>query len=131
MADQIPSSTPPGSSGGAGGGSGLAPNVASLLCYVCTIVTGIIFLLIEKDNRDVRFHAWQAILLGAGAFVLQIGVTILTAILGAISGVLATIMWMLGMVVYLGIFVVWIMCMIKAYQGQRWKVPFIGDIAEK
>ena len=130
MADQIPSSTPP-SSGSAGGGSGLAPNVASLLCYVCTIVTGIIFLLIEKDNRDVRFHAWQAILLGAGAFVLQIGVTILTAILGAISGVLATIMWMLGMVVYLGIFVVWIMCMIKAYQGQRWKVPFIGDIAEK
>ena len=130
MADQTPSSTPPASSGGAGG-SGLAPNVASLLCYVCTIVTGIIFLLIEKDNRDVRFHAWQAILLGAGAFVLQIGVTILTAILGAISGVLATIMWMLGMVVYLGIFVVWIMCMIKAYQGQRWKVPFIGDIAEK
>ncbi|MBL7684970.1 MAG: hypothetical protein JNK65_02915, partial [Deltaproteobacteria bacterium] len=65
MADQNPASQGSGSAGG----SGLAPNVASLLCYVCSFVTGIIFLLIEKDNKDVRFHAWQAIFLGAGAFV--------------------------------------------------------------
>jgi uncharacterized membrane protein len=129
MADQIPSSGSSGSS--AGGGSGLAPNVASLLCYICTFVTGIIFLLIEKENKDVRFHAWQAILLGAAAFVIQIAVIILTAILGAISGALATIVSLLSTLIYLGIFVVWIICMVKAYQGQRWKVPFIGDIAEK
>lgn len=113
------------------GGSGLAPNVASLLCYVCTFVTGIIFLLIEKDNKDVRFHAWQAIFLGAAAFILQIAVAILTAILSAIAGALGSIVSLLGMVVYLGFFVVWVICMVKAYQGVRWKVPFIGDLAEK
>lgn len=113
------------------GGSGLAPNVASLLSYLCTFVTGIIFLLIEKENKDVRFHAWQAILLGVGSIALQIVIVILTAILGAISGALATIFSLLGTLVYLLVFVLWIICMVKAYQGQRWKVPFIGDIAEK
>lgn len=122
MADQNPQGS---------GGSGLAPNVASLLCYLCTFVTGIIFLLIEKENKDVRFHAWQAIFLGAGSIVLQIGVVILTAIMGAISAALATIISLLGTLVYLGIFVIWIIAMVKAYQGQRWKIPFIGDLAEK
>lgn len=115
----------------ASGGSGLAPNVASLLCYLCSFITGIIFLLIEKDNKDVRFHAWQAIFLGVGAFVIQIAVAILSAILGAISGALATIVSLLGTLISLGIFVIWIVAMVKAYQGQRWKIPFIGDLAEK
>ncbi len=122
MADQ----NTPGS-----GGSGLAPNVASLLCYLCTFITGIIFLLIEKENKEVRFHAWQAIFLGAGSIALQIAVAILTAIMGAISGALATVISLLGTLIYLGIFVIWIIAMVKAYQGQRWKIPFIGDLAEK
>lgn len=113
------------------GGSGLAPNVASLLCYLCTFITGIIFLLIEKDNKEVRFHAWQAIFLGAGSIVLQIGIAILTAIMSAISAALATIISLLAVLAYLGIFVLWIVAMVKAYQGQRWKIPFIGDLAEK
>lgn len=115
----------------ASGGSGLAPNVASLLCYLCTFITGIIFLLIEKDNKEVKFHAWQAIFLGAGSIVLQIAILILTAIMSAISGALATIISLLGTLVYLGIMVIWIIAMVKAYQGQKWKIPFIGDLAEK
>ena len=113
------------------GGSGLAPNVASLLCYVCTLITGIVFLVIEKNNKDVRFHAWQAIILGVSSFVIQIGLTILAAVLGAIASFLGAIIGILSPIVWLAFFVVWIICMIKAYQGERYKIPFLGDLAEK
>ncbi|HBF11777.1 MAG TPA: hypothetical protein DDW49_00040 [Deltaproteobacteria bacterium] len=115
----------------AAGGSGLAPNVASLLCYVCTLITGIVFLVIEKNNKDVRFHAWQAIILGVSSFVIQIGLTILAAVLGAIASFLGAIIGILSPIVWLAFFVVWIICMIKAYQGERYKIPFLGDLAEK
>ncbi len=125
--------TPPNQpqTGGSSGGSGLAPNVASLLCYICTFITGIIFLIIEKDNKDVKFHAWQAIFLGVASIALQIVITILSLILGQISSVLGMIIGLFGWVIYLGIFVIWIMAMIKAYQGQRWLIPFIGNLAEQ
>nr|HPM42087.1 hypothetical protein [bacterium] len=54
-------STPPA---GGGQGTGLAPNIAGLLCYICSPITGIIFLLIEKENQDVKFHAWQSLVFG-------------------------------------------------------------------
>lgn len=112
-------------------GSGLAPNVASLLCYMCTVITGIIFLVIEKESKEVRFHAWQAICLGVAAFIVQLGLSILTAILGSIAGFLGMIMGIIAPIVGLTFFIFWIICMIKAYQGEHFKLPIIGDIAEK
>lgn len=111
--------------------SGLAPNIASLLCYVCTFVTGIVFLVIEKENKDVRFHAWQAIVFGAAALVVQIALSILGAILGTIAGFLGAIFAILSPIVWLVFFIFWIIAMIKAYQGERYKLPVLGDIAEK
>ena len=98
---------------------------------VCAPITSIIFLLIEKENKDVRFHAWQAIILGVSSFVIQIGLTILAAVLGAIASFLGAIIGILSPIVWLAFFVVWIICMIKAYQGERYKIPFLGDLAEK
>ncbi len=112
------------------GGSGLAPNVASLLCYVCSFITGIIFLLIEKNDKNVRFHAWQAIFFGGAAIVVNIGFSIFTMILAAISGALAGIFSLLSMLVSLGILILWVVLMVKAYQGERWKIPYLGDLAE-
>ena len=117
--------------GSSGQSTGLAPNVASLLCYVCTFITGIVFLIIEKDNKDVRFHAWQAIIFGIDALVVQIGLSILGAILGAIASVMGLIIGILAPVVWLVFFIFWIICMIKAYQGERYKLPILGDMAEK
>lgn len=116
----------------AGQSSGLAPNVASLLCYVCGLITGIVFLIIEKENKEVRFHAWQAIVMGASAFVVMIALAILGAILGAISSALGMIFsTILTPLVWLAYLVFWAICMIKAYQGQHYKLPVLGDIAEK
>lgn len=112
-------------------GTGLAPNVASLLCYICSPITGIIFLLIEKENNDVKFHAWQSLVFGVAYIVVVILLEILAAILGMIASVLGIIIGFFIPIVMLAAFIVWIVCLVKAYQGERWRIPVIGDFAAK
>ena len=119
--------------------TGMDENVAALLSYIFTWVSGLVFFLIEKDSRFVRFHAMQAILLGAGAavlgIVLWIAWVVLALIMAMVSEVLASLVGIvLGLVIfvfYIGILVAWVMCLIKAYQKQYFKLPVIGNFAEK
>jgi uncharacterized membrane protein len=119
--------------------TGLDENVAALLSYVAGWVSGLIFFLIEKDSRLVRFHAMQSILLNVVALVLGIGLWIVwafgTIIFASISDVLGSLV---GLVLGLLLFVFWIgmlialvMCLIKAFQKQYFKLPVIGNFAEK
>jgi len=123
MADQ--------SAQGSGGGSGLQPNVASMLCYLCGWVTGLIFLLIEKDNKEVKFHAWNSIAIDVAIFAIYIALAIVATIITMISFSLGHIVWFLTSLLWLGLLAVKIVMMVKAYQGQRLKLPVIGDFAEK
>jgi uncharacterized membrane protein len=119
--------------------TGLDENVAALLAYLFNWVSGLIFFLIEKDSRLVRFHAMQSILLTASAIVvgvvLYIAWIVITIALAMMSDVLASLG---GLVIGLLIFAFWvcvliafILCMIKAYQKQYFKLPVIGNFAEK
>ena len=119
--------------------TGLDENVAAVLSYVFNWVSGLVFFLIEKDSRLVRFHAMQSLILAVVFFVGMIALYIVWAILAIItsqiSGLLATLV---GLVVGLLIFVFfiaavigWILGMVKAYQGQFFKLPVIGNFAEK
>ena len=126
---------------------GMAYNTAALLCYLptCLCCANLIFSIIwmatePKENRFVRFHALQGLLLFGANFVIQIILNILSiATRGAAqatgSGMLALggggILGILGMIIGLAFLVIHIMAMIKANQGQMWKLPIIGDIAEK
>jgi uncharacterized membrane protein len=100
--------------------TGLQQNVAGLLCYVVGWITGIIFLLLEKDNQFVRFHAVQSIIV-FGAFTVADIVLRFIPIIGWVLG------WILGVLA----FILWIVLMVKAYQGQQYKVPIAGNIAEQ
>ncbi|MBI5026698.1 MAG: DUF4870 domain-containing protein [Nitrospirae bacterium] len=111
--------------------SGLQPNLAAALAYVLTVITGIIIFVIEKENKYVRFHAMQAILFGAAWIILWI-------VLGIVSIALAfvpVVGWIISAVIYLGLglggFILWLFVIYKAYQGERFKLPIVGDIAEK
>ena len=99
---------------------GLDENVAGLLCYVLGWVSGIVFLLIEPDNKFVRFHAIQSIIVFG---ILNIA----GVILGWIPFIGAFFAWIIGVLS----FILWIVLMIKAYQGARYKVPWAGNLAEK
>jgi uncharacterized membrane protein len=104
-------------------GTGLQPNVAGLLCYLAWWVTGIIFLILEKDNKTVKFHAWQSILTFVAITIVWIVLQILSIIIWPFY-VLLIILWLISVIL-------WIVLMVKAYQGQMWKVPVVGDIAAK
>ncbi len=123
------SSTTPGSDPKGKTSTGLDANLAALLAYVLTWVTGLIFFIIEKENRFVRFHAMQAILFGVSITALYIALTIVTPIIGFVSGILAAMVGLVGLLIPLLFLVGWILCMVKAYQGEMFKLPIIGDMA--
>jgi uncharacterized membrane protein len=118
---------------------GLEENVASALCYVLVWVTGIIFFFMEKENKTVRFHAMQSILtflpLTILGYIFQgiLGVSYATnSIYGYTYGIpTLSPFYYVGILIYLVVFVLWLLLMFKAYKGEKFKLPVIGDIAEK
>jgi uncharacterized membrane protein len=110
---------------------GMAENVAGLLCYVLGWVTGLIFFLIDK-RPYVRFHAAQSIVVFGGLQVLNIAVAMIFGAGFMMMGKFGT--FGLGAVLYglisLVAFVLWIILMIKAYQGEKFRVPVAAGIAE-
>jgi len=100
--------------------AGLQDNVAGLLCYF--LIPAIIFLVIEPYNRNrfVRFHAFQGIFYHVAWIVVAIVVMMIPF--------LNFVLWPLA---NLALFIGWIICLIKAFQGQMFKLPVIGPIAEK
>ena len=111
---------------GAAPTTGLQENVAGFLCYILGWVTGLVFFLIDK-RPSVRFHAMQSMIAFGALFVIQ-WVFVWGGWFGGILGY--ALMGMVGSVIGLLALVCWILCMVKAYQGQRFKLPVIGDLAE-
>jgi uncharacterized membrane protein len=111
----------------AGTQSGLSENVAGLLCYLLGWVTGLIFFLTDK-RPFVRFHAAQSIVVFGGLMVIRIVLTMLF-----VSSGLAGFSMGLGLVWLVSVvgFVLWILLMVKAYQGERFRIPLAADLADQ
>ncbi|HUP01762.1 MAG TPA: DUF4870 domain-containing protein [Gemmatimonadota bacterium] len=107
------------------------PKLAGLLCYILGIITGLIFFFIEKTHSVVRFHAAQSILFGGASIILWIVLTVVGLVLGSISWQLGNIFGLLSLLVWLGLFIVWVVLLIKGYSGEKWKLPLVGDMAER
>jgi len=103
--------------------TGLKENVAGLLCYVAGWISGLVFFLLEPDNKFIRFHALQSII----AF----GALTLASIIVRLIGWIPVIGWIIALAFSILCLVVWIICMIKAYQGQWYKLPWAGNLAER
>ncbi len=99
---------------------GIDENVASLLCYLGTWVTGLIFFLIEKDNKVVRFHAAQSIVTFGALFVV-----------GLVIGWIPIIGWLINLLIWPVSVVLWIIFMVKAYKGEMFKLPVVSKYAEQ
>ncbi len=106
--------------------TGLSENVAGLLCYVLGWISGVIFILIEQENKFVHFHAIQSIVTFGSITIVSIALSILGSIpyLGVVFNIANGIIGLLA-------FVLWIVLMVKAVQGKKYKLPWAGDFAEK
>ena len=111
--------------------TGLEENVASLLCYICPPFISIIIMILEKQNLSVKFHSWQGTILGVLFFLGYIALKLMTEILGWIAAPLGVLFSFFIAVFVLGWLLLWIVCLVKAYQGEDWKIPIIGDFAAK
>ena len=99
--------------------TGFDANLAAALSYLVGFVTGIIFLVLEKENRFVRFHALQSTLLFLGLVLLNVVLNVVPLL-----GFLLSVFVLLPLSA-----VVWLLMMFKAYQGEEFKLPMIGQIA--
>ncbi|CAM4218073.1 hypothetical protein L1N85_15955 [Paenibacillus alkaliterrae] len=100
--------------------TGLNPKTAGLLCYLGGFITGIIFLVLEKQSRFVRLHAFQSIVVSAAFIVLNI-----------LFGFIPLVGWLLGLLLLPVGFVLWIGLMLLTLQGRLYKLPIIGDWSEQ
>ena len=141
---------PPGASPGSypppaksPGGSGLDPKIAAALSYIW--IVGLVFFFIEKEDRFVRFHALQSIIFGIAnmiimgvlavlavilTFAFSIGGAIVGGGLGMIVHLLVWVIWLIFWVIGLAMLIGLILAAVKAYQGQKFKLPIIGNMAE-
>lgn len=99
---------------------GIDENLEGMLSYALGWVTGIVFLVVEKESKFVRFHAVQAI----ATFLPLMVIAWVLAFIPFIGMVVSALVWILAVIL-------WLILMVKAYQGERYKLPIVGDLAEK
>ena len=95
---------------------GLEEKVACALTYVLGWVTGLVFLLAEKENAKVRFHAMQSVIFFAAMTIISF---------------VPVIGWLLSLLVMIVAFIVWLMSIYKAYNGEEFELPLVGKLAKK
>lgn len=95
-------------------------NLMGAAAYLLGFITGIIFLLVEKQSKFVRFHAMQSTMVFGGIFVANFAL-----------GFIPILGWIVGLLLTFASFILWIVLMWKAFQGEMYKVPFFGDKAEE
>jgi uncharacterized membrane protein len=103
---------------------GLEENIAGALCYILGWITGIVFFLLEKENRFVRFHAMQSIVTFLPLTIIIWIIQVLLFWVPVVSWAILSLLWILTLIL-------WLVLMIKAYQGELYKLPIVGDFAEK
>ncbi len=116
---------------------GLDNNIGALICYIGNIVCAlgliysIIVIVTDKTNKLPRFHAFQSILLSAVGLVLGIVINIFAGIAAAAqSGMLGILIGLIALVFGLAMLIAVIFTAVKAYQGEIFKLPIIGDLAD-
>ncbi|WP_342305925.1 DUF4870 domain-containing protein [Methanolobus sp. ZRKC5] len=105
---------------------GVSENIAGVIAYLFGLISGILLLVIEKDNKFVRFHAAQSTVLSIAIIIFSIVIMMV--------GWIPIIGWLIALLsifVYLAIFVLWIFLMYKAFTGEMYRLPILANYADK
>jgi uncharacterized membrane protein len=129
MAEEVKTEEAPKEAPKSAGGTGLTPNVSALLAYLFGWLGGLIFYLMEKDNKFVRFAAMQSIILNVAAVAVWIVFGFLTTALAFVTYGFGAFLGLLYPVLGIGYTIVWVMLMVKAYNNEEWELPVIGKVA--
>ena len=111
--------------------TGLEPRTASALAYLAGPFSGGLILMAETTNQDVRFHAWQSIVGLGGLGLAVLAAYLLAFVVMFVSATAVSVMLGAAGVIWIVLLMVWAICLWKAWSGERWKLPFAGDYAER
>lgn len=111
--------------------TGLEPRLASTLAYLAGPFSGLLILLSESTNQNVRFHAWQSIVGLGGLGLAILGSYLLAFVALFVSATAVSLMVGVATVIWIVLALVWLICLVKAWTGERWKLPLVGDYAER
>ena len=111
--------------------TGVDPRLSALLCYTAWWLSGLIFLIIEQQNRAVRFHAAQSLVLFGGLSVViallsvfSVGMLVVSSSAFQAARIVVYLVWMAAVAI-------WLVLMYRTFKGETWRVPFAGDLAAK
>ncbi|MGI5919666.1 MAG: DUF4870 domain-containing protein [Christensenellales bacterium] len=110
---------------------GMDEKTASWFAYILSIISAIILLATEKDNKTVRLHAWQSLFLGCAAIVIGIVLVILSGAFVLVAWGLVILFSIISWLIWIAFIVITVICIIKAVQGDIFKIPVIYGWAEK
>ncbi|HZS52460.1 MAG TPA: hypothetical protein VFA54_16435 [Bryobacterales bacterium] len=113
--------------------AGLQDNVAGALCYLLGIITGVLFLVLEpyNRNRQIRFHAFQSIFLHVALIAVWIALAMLGILMRGIFSIFGLLLIPVHFIVGIGAFILWIVLLVKTFNGSKLVLPVIGPLAEK
>lgn len=111
--------------------TGVDPRLSALLCYLAWWVSGIVFLVIEQQHREVRFHAAQSMVVFGGLSLLifllsagSIGMLFISPAAFELARRIVYLVWFAAVLL-------WVVVMMKTFKGESWRMPFAGDLAER
>jgi uncharacterized membrane protein len=111
--------------------TGLAPRTASTLAYLAGPFSAALILLAEDQNDDVRFHAWQSLIVLGGLALAVLASYALGIAAFFVSATAVSVMFTVATVTWIVLLIVWAVCLWKASMGERWHVPLAGDYADR
>jgi len=114
--------------------TGLQPNLAAVLACFFSFLGGIIFLVLEKKNKFVRFYAAQSTVFGLGLFAVFVILAIVSVIMAHIpflGGLVNVLIVLLELVLMLANLAVWVITMVNAFNNKEWEIPYVGPFARK
>lgn len=102
-----------------------------MLCYAGAWVSGLIMLSIERESTDVRFHAWHALLAFGALTLLAITCWLVTILMAFVSPGAFRVLAGITQAAWVLLAVVWVIALVQAIRGARWKLPVVGQWAER
>lgn len=112
--------------------TGLDPKLGGLLSYILPPITGIVLFLMEKKDEVIRWHAAQSIVFGIAWVALWVVFTAFSTILSAVVPILGTLIgFLIWIVLIIGAFILWVICLIKGYSGDKWRMPVLAQYADR
>ena len=112
-------------------GTGVDARLSALLCYLAWWVSGIVFLIVEQQHREVRFHAAQSLVVFGSVSVLLLLLAMLSAGMLFISPLAFDSIYLVSKVVGVAALVLWLFVMVKVVKGESFRLPIAGDLAAR